>query len=143
MNQSVAKEDRARLEKAIRDAESQTSGEIVVAVQQAIKGDPYEEARRFFVAQGLDKTRDRNGVLIYLGLTSQKVAVLGDIAIHEKVPPNFWDDIVSIMTARFTDQDVIGGLEAAVLALGKRLSTYFPPQANDVNELPDDLCTNP
>ena len=77
-----------------------------------------------------------------MGLASRKLAVLGDIAIHEKVPADFWNEIVSAMTSRFKEEDVVGGLEVGILALGKQLSTYFPHGTNDVDELANTLRTN-
>ena len=74
-----------RIIQAIRDAESKTSGEIRVFIQRGkFETDPLAVAQKKFQRLGMDKTRGRNAVLIFVAPRSRKFAVIGDQAIHEK-----------------------------------------------------------
>jgi len=132
-------QDRDRLEAAIRAAEFETSGEIVVALKAHVKGDIYHTAKTFFDQHKLTRTADRNGVLLLLAYKDRRIALLGDEGINNRVPPDFWEGTVAKMTARFREQDYIGGLEVGIRDIGQQLKRFFPHREDDVNELPDDI----
>lgn len=81
----LSKESKEALVRAIRTAEKNTSGEIRVHLEQVCKGDPCLRAAYVFSRLGMFRTKDRNGVLIYLALKSHKFAIIGDSGINEKV----------------------------------------------------------
>ncbi len=139
MKPILTKNDKARLTTAIEEAEKETSGEIVVAVRKHVRGDVYEAAKKFFARKKLERTKDRNAVLIFLIWKDRQLAVLGDTGINAVVPDDFWNGIITTMTTRFKEEDYIGGLEAGILELGKQLQQFFPYQEDDVNELSDEV----
>lgn len=53
--------------RAIETAEKNTSGEIRIHLEQVCKGDPYMRAAYVFSKLGMFNTKERNGVLIYMG----------------------------------------------------------------------------
>ena len=63
--------DRKRIVAAIHTAEHATSGEIRVHVQQRCGEDPQRDAVQIFERLGMTRTAARNGVLIFLALTSR------------------------------------------------------------------------
>ena len=137
MKRLLSRDQEQRLVAAIQAAEKETSGEIVVLFHRRSKGDIYDEAQRQFLKRRLDRTAERNGVLILVAPGQRKLAILGDEGINARVPDGFWDDILAAMSKRFADDDCIGGLEEGVAAVGSQLQTYFPYQSDDVNELAD------
>ena len=88
---------------------------------------------------GMTQTKDRNGVLIFMGIQSKRFAILGDRGIHEKVPREFWSGIVEGMQEKFKQDFFAEGIVEAVEVIGERLKAYFPHQRDDVNELPDEI----
>lgn len=135
----MSQESRDRIVRAIGVAEKNTSGEIRVHLEQVCKGDPYMRAAYVFSKLGMFKTRDRNGVLIYLAIKSHKFAIVGDSGINARVGAGFWNDVRNAMTADFRSGDFVGGMERAVLAAGDKLKVFFPYRSDDVNELSDDI----
>lgn len=127
------------LKEAVEKAEKQTSGEIAVCLTKHVKGDVYEAAKKFFEDKELFKTKDRNAVLIYLAYKDHKLAILGDEGINEKVPENFWESTVEIMTSNFKTGNYAKGLEEGILKIGEKLKDDFPWQEDDVNELSDEI----
>lgn len=135
----LTEEVKETLKRAIASAENQTSGEIVVSLVKHCKGDVFEEAKKFFDNKGLYKTKERNAVLVYLAYKDHKLAILGDEGINQKVPEDFWDSTVEIMTSNFKEGKYAKGLEEGILKIGEELKHDFPWQEDDENEIPDEI----
>ena len=138
----LTKEEKKRVETAIQNAESRTSGEIRVALDRSAKGDVYGAARKAFEKMGMTKTKLRNGVLIFLAIKDHAFAILGDQGIHEKVGEEFWKQEASLLHDFFVKDEFGAGLEAAIQKIGDQLARYFPGQSGGINELPDKIEEN-
>lgn len=133
-------QEKERLVQAIRLAERLTSGEIRLFVESHCEYvDPMDRAREAFVALGMDKTRLRNGVLLYIALRDHQFAILGDQGIHEKVGNNFWQQEAALLKEHFSGDRIVEGIEVCVKEIGESLYHHFPYEAGDHNELPDDI----
>ena len=130
---------RSFIEKAIADAELNTSGEIRVHIDDTCKGDVLDCAANMFHKLKMNKTQLRNGVLFYLAVSDQKFAILGDKGINEKVPADFWNNIKEEMLSHFKQQQFTEGLSKGIEMAGEKLKTHFPLQINDRNELSNDM----
>src|SRR5690349_16792103 len=82
--------EREEIVAAIREAEKNTSGEIRVFISRKPVEDAVAEAQFHFAEMGMEKTRERNGVLIFVAPKSHKFAVVGDTAVHAKCGEEFW-----------------------------------------------------
>ena len=132
-----SKSEKERIVEAIRAAEKNTSGEIRVHLERKAREPFYHHAQEVFEKLGMTKTKERNGVLIFIGLASQRFAILGDQGIHEQVPENFWKSIAIDMQSKFKEDRFADGIVEAILTAGQKLKAYFPYQRGDVDELPD------
>ncbi len=99
-----------------------------------------QRAVRHFMDSGVYNTRDRTGILIFISALEQRVELLADKGINEKISPEKWNDIVrhiieGIKTNRLTDH-----LVNAVGECGTLLAQHFPIRPDDVNELKDDVA---
>ena len=139
MAKFLKEEDKKTLIDAVKEAENQTSGEIVVSIVKHVKGDIYAHAQSEFIAKGIDKTKDRNGVLVLVAYKDHKLVILGDEGINEKVPDDFWQETVSLMTTHFKEGEHVLGLKEGILHIGVKLKEYFPWQDDDENELEDEI----
>lgn len=124
---------------AIANAELKTSGEIRVHVEEYCKGDVLDRAAFMFAKLEMHKTALRNGVLFYLATTDRKFAVIGDAGINRVVPPDFWDEVKNEMSVAFARGEYVSGLENAVQHAGQILSSHFPRQSDDRNELSNEV----
>jgi len=132
-------EQQSAITKAVAEAELQTSGEIRVHIENFINGEVLDRAAFVFKQLGMQKTEQRNGVLIYLAVKSRKFAIIGDSGIHKAVPEKFWESIQLKMLYYFKEGDFAGGLIYAVTETGNHLKKHFPHLANDKNELSDEI----
>jgi len=124
---------------AIRTAETNTSGEIRIHVENRCKGDVLERAAVVFDLLKMQKTKLRNGVLFYLVIKDRKFAILGDAGINAKVTDTFWDEIKSGLLARFKKEEFAEGIAEGILKAGEQLKEHFQYMDDDINELPDDI----
>ena len=133
--------DNERIVSAIQAAEARSLGEIRVHVTNQADVEVEAAARAQFEKLEMTKTELRNGVLIYVAPKSQRFAVIGDKAIHERCGPDFWKTVAAAMEADFRAGKYTEGILDGVTAAGDALARFFPrPDAHrDVNELSDDV----
>lgn len=124
---------------AIRDAEKNTSGEIRVHIDDVCEGDAYTKAVEVFRYLGMDRTKERNGVLIYVACSSKVFAIVGDKGINDAVPGDFWDGVSAHIKACFSAGRFAEGIAEAIRMAGDRLKEFFPYRTDDENEQPDEI----
>ena len=139
MAKLLSKKEQKKIVEAIQQAEKRTSGEIRVHIESHCQGDPLERAKAIFVKLNMHQTEQRNGVIIYLALKDRKLAIWGDKGINERVPENFWEDVKETMINYFKQGKFTEGLTKGIAMVGEKLREYFPYQADDINELSDEI----
>jgi uncharacterized membrane protein len=133
-------EEQQRIVAAIRTAEKRTSGEIRVFVESKCSYvDAVNRAAEIFFGLKMDKTEDRNGVLLYIAVKDQQLAIFGDKGIHEKVGTEFWNEEVKKILKEFSQHHYADGVVHVVTEIGEALVHHFPYENEDRNELPDDI----
>src|SRR5436189_6370586 len=129
-----------RIVEAIKKAEAKTSGQIRVFLQRGLfEEDALERAQKKFLQLGMQKTQERNGVLIFVAPRVQKFAVIGDEGVHQKCGEQFWADLVARMREHFLREDFTEALVEAIKGTGELLARYFPRTGASTNELPDEI----
>lgn len=95
-------------------------------------------AHAAFYELGISRTSGRNGLLVFVSAFERRCAVVPDIGIAPaKLGKEYADAVLAIeAAARRADLDA---LLAAVEKLGPVLGKAMPRQADDVNELPDEV----
>lgn len=133
-------EQKAQIVSAIQKAETLTSGEIQVHIENHCKGDVLDRAAEVFETLKMYQTKDRNGVLIYLAVADHKFAILGDAGINAVVPADFWVKTKDLMADLFRQGKFTEGLIEGIHHAGYQLGAHFPYDAQgDKNELSDDV----
>ncbi|MCF8255280.1 MAG: TPM domain-containing protein [Bacteroidia bacterium] len=135
----LSKEDQELIVSAIQSAELATSGEIRVHIEPTVSIDPMKRAQEVFFSLGMEKTEQKNGVLIYLAMEDRKLAIVGDEGIHQKVGSSFWEEEKELMKSHFLKGEFAIGLSSAIEKVGEKLRAYFPYQSDDVNELNNEI----
>lgn len=133
------KEEQETIVNAIKTAELNTSGEIRVHIENYCFGNSTIKAGKVFKKLGMDNTKDRNGILIYIAAVSRKIAIVGDKGIHEKLGSEYWDKIVNGILESFRNNTKGEGLAKGIVDCGEQLKKHFPYQSDDKNELNDSI----
>ena len=57
--------------------------------------DPLDRANEIFTNLEMEKTEQRNAVLVYVAIKDRQLAIFGDKGIHEKTGDDYWKDAVT------------------------------------------------
>ena len=134
-------EENRSVVEAIRQAEQKTSGEVRVFIEYHCRYvNAVDRAAEVFQRLQMDKTKDRNAVLVYVAVKDRQLAVFGDEGIHQKVGEKYWQDEVEKMISCFNGENIAEGIKQCIIDIGEALHTHFPySRDTDKNELPDDI----
>ncbi|WP_293873842.1 TPM domain-containing protein [Flavobacterium sp.] len=145
----LTRDEEQAIVEAIGKAEKNTSGEIRVHLEngsshkdeqsQQFAMSPLERAVEVFHQLDMEKTHERNGVIIYVAVSSKQFAIYGDKGIHDKVADTFWDSAKEVMLSHFKNGNFKQGLIEGILKAGDQLQKYFPHQEDDTNELSNEI----
>lgn len=130
---------------AVHEAESRTSGEIVVRIMQSIEStpdSPREAAVMEFKRLGVMNTKRRNGILLFIALEERVIELVADEGIAAVVPQAVWQAVVDIISLGFRAGFYPEAVVMAVMRIGDLLAGNFPIEPGDVNELSDDVVTD-
>lgn len=129
-----------RISNKIKSEEKKTAGEICVSIKERRsflqKKNPVRKlAEEEFYKLGIDKTRDKTGIIIFFLLEAREFYILADEGINEKVPEKTWDKIKDEMQEHFLEGRFSEGIIHGIDRVGKILSEYFPVKPDDKNEI--------
>jgi uncharacterized membrane protein len=111
---------------AIREAEQKTSGEIRVSISPKHVDAAVAAAQAEFLRLGLNRSPERNGVLIFVAPRAHKFAVIGDEAVHAKCGDEFWRQLADAMAGYFRKSEFTPGILHGVQKAGELLAEHFP-----------------
>lgn len=88
-----------------------------------------------FFREGLYKTRNETGVLIFISVFEHKVWVLADRGINAKLSDTVWQEVVDLIVAGIKKKNPADAICQAIAKVGALLKTHFPIQPDDTDEL--------
>lgn len=135
----LSKTEEQEIVEAIKIAEKNTSGEIRVHLEKKASTDSLQRAVEVFYSLGMDKTKDANGVIIYVAVKDKQFVIYGDKGINEKVATDFWDSTKDVMQSHFKNGNFKQGLIDGVLKAGEQLKQFFPYTDDDTDELSNEI----
>ena len=140
----LSEEDLKSISAKISEIEKTTSGELVITIKE--KRGWLEKtnsvrtlAEKEFVSAKIGKTKGSTGILIFMLFNAKEFCILADKKINELVEQSLWDEISNSMSLDFKKENFCKGILNAVEQAGKILSTHFPIQPGDVNELSNEV----
>lgn len=102
--------------------------------------DAIDRAAEIFFSLKMEKTEERNAVLVYVALKDHQLAVFADEGIYQKTGQEYWNKVVAEMIQSFNKDDYAKGIAECVIQIGEALTTHFPfDNDTDKNELPDHI----
>ncbi len=103
-----------------------------------------DRALRAFHENGLQRTSQGTGVLVFASLFERRAWILGDHGIHERMGEAEWQRAVDALVAGMRRGDPAAGFCEAIALCGARLAEHFPPPAGagPGNELGDAIVTS-
>jgi putative membrane protein len=98
-----------------------------------------ERAVRAFYEKGLYRTRDENGILIFISLLERKVWILGDRGVDRRIPLESWHLLAREVSSGIGSGHACPALCEVIGKCGHILAEHFPRKDDDTNELTDEL----
>lgn len=132
-------DDRARIARAIKDAEAGHRGEIVVHLEPRVFGDPLKRAAALFVEKGVDRTKEHTGALLYIASASRTAAVWAGKGVAGGDSQATWRPVFDALKA--SPVLSVDSLCAAIAALGTVLGHCCPGDDVHGNELDDGVSS--
>jgi uncharacterized membrane protein len=126
--------------RAIDEAEAATSGEIRLFVSRKEPEDAVAAAQAAFDHLGMHKTKERNGVLLFVAPRVRKFAIIGDKAVHERCGDAFWKEVAQEISTHFRRGGFTDGILHGIRRAGQLLAEHFPRRPGGRNQLPDDIA---
>jgi putative membrane protein len=111
--------------------------------QREIDEEVEEAALTGFFKEGLYRTREETGILVFISVFEHKVWILADRGINEKVNPGQWDDIVEIIVDGIKRKRQAESICEAVQKIGDLLKKHFPVRPDDTDELQNLIVDQP
>jgi putative membrane protein len=94
-----------------------------------------EAAVTAFFSEKLYKTKDENGILLFISVFECKVWILADAGINAKIDRDRWQGLVELITRCVRDGRQSEALCEAIRQVGDILHEHFPLPPDDINEL--------
>jgi putative membrane protein len=79
-----------------------------------------------FRRQGLDRTAERSGVLLFVSLFERRAIVLGDRGIDERIAPGSWEAIDRVLLDGARGGRLAEALHQAIEQVGEALARHLP-----------------
>ena len=134
-------EEQKQITLTIQEAEMYTTGEVRLFVESKCKYvNALDRALLIFDHLQMEKTVNRNAVLIYIALKDKQLAIFGDEGIHSQVGKEFWHKELEKIVSEFSNDHYVEGIVDVIKDVGEVLKKHFPAEAaTNKNELPDDI----
>ncbi len=136
-----SQEENDTIVQAIRDAETQTSGEVRVFIESHCRFiDPLDRAKEIFTQLKMESTALHNGVIFYVAIKDKQLAIFADSGIHSATGQQYWEDVVTHILSLFNSESHATGIKECIAKIGEALKNHFPYDSKtDKNELPDEI----
>jgi putative membrane protein len=108
-----------------------------IVPKSRLHGRAHAVAMQQFLAQGIDLTQKRTGVLIFASEAERYAEIVADSGINAKVGPEVWTGAIAAMISAIRDGRAADGFVAAVELCGEVLARHFPPGELNRDELPN------
>jgi putative membrane protein len=92
-----------------------------------------------FFKNGMYKTKDNTGILIYISILEKEVIVIGDEGINSKIESKSWDLLINTIIEGIKSKDLASGIVAGLKASNDLVKTHFPLKEEYLNEISNSL----
>jgi len=99
-----------------------------------------EAARATFVERRVHSTSGRTGILLYVSVLEREAALVVDLGVEPLAATDGWRRAVAELETAVRGGADGNAVALRLRALGDLLAPVLPCGAEDVNELPDEVC---
>lgn len=140
----LSKDELDSISNHIAEIEKFTSSEIRICFKKNTawaerKLSSREMAVKEFHKLGMQNTKDKTGVLLYILFNDRKFEVVADKGINDKISGEKWEVIKYHLTSEFKSGNFKSGIIKSLDEIKEVLMNEFPRKDDDTNELSNDI----
>jgi len=128
-----------RLEAKINALEKLTSAEFKIIFCKHAWTGIQRKAEKLFNKYELDKTRERNAVLLLIVEKDRELLIYGDEGIHQKSSTDHWPAVRDAIIENFRSDDFYTGISTGIELIAENLVQHFPADNNNPNEVSNEI----
>lgn len=98
-----------------------------------------ERALIEFYQQGIGKTAEKTGILLFISVMERKAVVLADEGIARRLPQESWQHICASLVEGIKCEQTCEAMVSAIHKSGELLAQHFPARAENKDELSNQL----
>jgi len=121
----MTRSDRKRIDDALARAQAGTTGQVALRIIPDDRVDAMARAKAEFTSNDLHHHGAANAALILVAPTARRFAVIGDVALHERVGQDFWDETIAQMAATFATGTPTDAIVQGIDRLGTAFHEHF------------------
>ncbi len=114
---------------------------LLLAGSGAISERVQTNAQAHFYRLGVDRTRDRSGILLFVSLMEGRAELVPDVGITTALGQDDWKTLAvgstGVLRAKGMGMPGLEALAASIEAMAEPLADAMPVREDDINELPD------
>ena len=114
---------------------------LFFATRQFVELQVKRLGQSLFYQLGVDRTRDRSGILVFVSLLEKRCRVVPDVGVTQSMSEEAWQALSGALETSVSTYGVgaagVDKLAEAIEALTEPLETALPRRHDDINELPD------
>lgn len=92
-----------------------------------------------FAENGVYKTKENSGILIFISLLERQVRIMADSGINKRISQDLWNLIADELAEGIGKGNCEEAIKTAVEKCGELLAQNFPAQNDNPDELPDNI----
>lgn len=116
-----------------------TGSRLPFVMKTEIEEEVRRAAQSAFMSSRIRDTDGGTGVLLYVSLFEHRVVVLPDDAVTKALPNQDWREVCDLIVSGMKSGKPADAMEQAIARCGEILGPALPRQADDVDELSNEL----
>jgi len=135
----LSKEEIEILHQKITAAEKLSTAEFKIIIAPRAWFGFRRKAVKLFKKYQLDKTKDRNAVLLMILEKDQQILVYGDSGIHDKLEPTQWQVLVDSIVDEFKENSPAKAIGLGINLIACILKDHFPASKELNNQVSNEI----
>lgn len=133
-----------RISHVVHETEQGTSAEVRLSIRDSRETSEAglsikEIAMKEFLHLGMEKTKDRSGILLFILYDERKFYVLGDEGVHKRTAPEGWEDVASTLKSHFMEAQFEQGVIAALKKIQHHVRESMPLSGPHTQQLSEEV----
>jgi uncharacterized membrane protein len=135
----LTEEHKRKLEAKISALENLTSAEFKIIMCKHAWLGVKRKAARLFKQYHLDRTKERNAVLLLIVESDKELLIYGDTGIRQESTTDHWALVRDSILEEFKKDEYYTGLSVGIEMIAENLIQHFPADASNSNEVSNEI----